>query len=143
MFCNPNPVQNFHWVIRSEPNPVDLSKYLIQSGLYKKKLWLSMLLQWSTQFGYPYLIRLSFFRNPVRYGSGSELRNSVGLRSGNRIRLNTGTWCEAEVAGVTFSVSESAPVPKFLNPGLDPVQQFFNLRIRLQFRLRLQSSIQP
>jgi len=26
----------------------------------------------------------------------------------------------AEVAGVTFSSSDSAPVPKFLNPGLDP-----------------------
>ena len=35
-FCNPNPVQNFHWVIRSDPNPVDVSKYLIQSGLYRK-----------------------------------------------------------------------------------------------------------
>ena len=34
--CNPNPVQNFHSVIRSDPNPVDLSKYLIQSGLHKK-----------------------------------------------------------------------------------------------------------
>jgi len=35
-FCNPNPVQNFHCVIRSDPNPVDLFKYLIQSGLYPK-----------------------------------------------------------------------------------------------------------
>jgi len=34
--CNPNPVQNFHSVIRSDPNPVDLSKYLIPSGLHKK-----------------------------------------------------------------------------------------------------------
>ena len=67
-FCNPNPVQNFHWVIRSNPNPVDLSNYLIQSGLYLKNLWLSIMLQWSTQFGYPYLLRLSFFEiqsNPV------------------------------------------------------------------------------
>jgi len=37
-FWNPNPVQNFFSVIRSDPNPVDLSKYLIQSGLYLKKL---------------------------------------------------------------------------------------------------------
>jgi len=60
-FCNPNPVQNIHGVIRSDPNPVDVSKDSIQSGLYPKKLWLSILLQWSMQFGYPYLIRLSFF----------------------------------------------------------------------------------
>jgi len=31
------------------------------------------------QFGYPYLIRLSFFRNPVRSGSGFELQNPVQL----------------------------------------------------------------
>ena len=36
-FWNPNPVQNFLLVIRSDPNPVDMSKYLIQSGLYPKK----------------------------------------------------------------------------------------------------------
>jgi len=35
-FCNPNPVQNFHRVIQSDPNLVDLSRYLIQSGLYPK-----------------------------------------------------------------------------------------------------------
>ena len=35
--CNPNPVQNFLGVIRSDPNPVGLSKYLIESGLYPKK----------------------------------------------------------------------------------------------------------
>jgi len=72
-FWNLNPVQNFLSVIRSDPNPVDLSKYLIQSGFYlKKKLWLSILLQWSMQFGYPYLIRLSFLKiqsNPVRFWS--------------------------------------------------------------------------
>jgi len=32
-FCNPNPVQNFHCAIRSDPNPVELPKYLIQIGL--------------------------------------------------------------------------------------------------------------
>ena len=36
-FFNPNPVQNFLSVIPSDPNPVDLLKYLIQSGLYPKK----------------------------------------------------------------------------------------------------------
>jgi len=36
-FCNPHPVQYFHCVIQFDPNPVDLSKYLIQSGLYPKK----------------------------------------------------------------------------------------------------------
>ena len=58
-FCN--PVQNFYWVIQSYPNSVDLSKYLIQDVLSPKKtLWLSIL-QWWMQFGYPYLIRLTFF----------------------------------------------------------------------------------
>ena len=36
-FWNPNPVQNFLSEIRSYPNSVDLSKYLIQSGLYPEK----------------------------------------------------------------------------------------------------------
>jgi len=36
-FCNPNPAQNFHGVIQADPNPVDVSKYSIQSGLYPKK----------------------------------------------------------------------------------------------------------
>ena len=37
-FCDPNPVQYCHYVIRSNPNPVVglLSKYLIQSCLYPK-----------------------------------------------------------------------------------------------------------
>ena len=35
-FCNPNSVQYFHCVIQSDLNPVMLSKYLIQSGLYQK-----------------------------------------------------------------------------------------------------------
>ena len=37
VFCNPNPVQKFRWEIRSDPNPLELSKYLIQSGLYPTK----------------------------------------------------------------------------------------------------------
>jgi len=36
--CNPNPVQNFHCVIQSDPNPLLLPKYLIQSGFIKKAL---------------------------------------------------------------------------------------------------------
>jgi len=36
-FCHPNAVQDFRWEIQSDPNPVDLSKYLIQSDLYPKK----------------------------------------------------------------------------------------------------------
>ena len=32
-FCNPYPVQNFDSAIRSDPNPVELSIYLIQNGL--------------------------------------------------------------------------------------------------------------
>jgi len=90
-FCDPNPAQYFQCVIQSDPNPVALSKYLIQSGLYPKKLWLSIRLQWSTQFGYPYPIRWRYFRNPVQPGSGSELQNPVGSRSGNWIMFNTAT----------------------------------------------------
>ena len=89
-FCVPNPVQYFQCVIQSDPNPVALSKYFIQSGLYPKKLWLSIRLQWSTQFGYPYSIQWRYFRNPVQSGYGSELQNPVGSRSGNRIMFNTG-----------------------------------------------------
>jgi len=60
-FGNPNPVQKFNWIIRSVPNPLDLSKYLIQSGIYPKKISdLSVLLQSPMQLGYPNLIRLSF-----------------------------------------------------------------------------------
>ena len=33
----PNPVQNIYWVIRSDINPVDLSRYSIQSGLYPEE----------------------------------------------------------------------------------------------------------
>ena len=41
-FSNPNPVHTFYWVIRTDPNPVVLSKYMIQSSLCpKKKLLLS------------------------------------------------------------------------------------------------------
>jgi len=35
-FCDPNPVQYFQCVIQSNPNPVALSKYFIQTGLYPK-----------------------------------------------------------------------------------------------------------
>jgi len=35
-FCNLNPVQYFHCVIQTDPNPAVLSKYLIQSGLYQR-----------------------------------------------------------------------------------------------------------
>jgi len=46
----------------------------------------------------------------------------------------------AEVAGVTFSDSDSAPVPKFLNPEPGPGPEIFEiLRIRLLFRLLLPS----
>ena len=84
-FCNPHPVQNFHWVIRSDLNPVNLSKYFVQAGLYPKKLW---------QFGYPYLIRLSFFEiqsDPVL---------NCKIRSGNRIMLNTGSGVRQPDFGV-------------------------------------------
>jgi len=32
----------------------------------------------------------------------------------------SGLWCASEVAGVTFSDSDAAPVPKYLNPVLGP-----------------------
>ena len=32
-YCGPNPVQYFHCVIQSDPNPVELSKHLTQSCL--------------------------------------------------------------------------------------------------------------
>ena len=41
-------------------------------------------------FGYPYLIRLSFFQNPVQSRSCSEVQNPVGSRSGDRIMFNIG-----------------------------------------------------
>jgi len=34
-------------------------------------------------------------------------------------------WFILEVAGITFSDSDSAPVPKFLNPVWNQVRQFF------------------
>jgi len=34
-------------------------------------------------------MRLIFFQNPVRSGSGSEVQNPVGSQSGNRIMFNT------------------------------------------------------
>jgi len=48
-FCNPNPVQFFQCVIQSDPHPVALSKYLIQSDLKR------------------------FFQIPVQHGTRSEL----------------------------------------------------------------------
>jgi len=41
-FCNPNPVQYFHCEIQSDPNPIVLSKNLIQFGFYPKKLGLNI-----------------------------------------------------------------------------------------------------
>jgi len=46
------------------------------------------------------------------------------------------------VARVTFSDYDSAPVPKFWNPGPGRSCNFSNLRLQLLFRLRLQLSIQ-
>ena len=73
-FCNPNPFQNFHWIIKSDPNPLDLSKYLIQWGLCPKKT----LIGHSTSVINAVWISISdlveFFQNPVRTGFGSECR---------------------------------------------------------------------
>jgi len=75
--CNPNPVQTFLSVIRSDPIPVDLSKYLIQSGLYLKK---------TSDLAFTAVIHavwistsdpIEFFQNPVQPGSGSEVQNPL------------------------------------------------------------------
>jgi len=43
-------------------------------------------------------------------------------------KLGSGkTLSEQEVAGVTFSDSDFTPVPKFLNPGPDPVPAIFQI----------------
>jgi len=53
-FCDPIPVQNFHCVIQSDPNPAVLSKYLIQCGLYPKKTLIKDLTAVISAFGYPF-----------------------------------------------------------------------------------------
>jgi len=88
-FCNPNPVQNFHWVFRSDPNPVDLSKHLIQSGLYPKNPLIKHFTAVINAVWISISDPIEFFRNPVRSGSASELQNPVGSRFGNRIMFNT------------------------------------------------------
>jgi len=51
-FCNPNPVKNFHCATRSDPNPVELPKYLIQIGLPDRlKLFQGHFFQWGTVSG--------------------------------------------------------------------------------------------
>ena len=88
-FRNPNPVQNFHWVIRSDPDPLDLSKYLMQSGLYPKK---TLIKPFTAVINAVWISKsdpVEIFRNLVRSGSGCELQNPVGSRSGNRIMFNT------------------------------------------------------
>jgi len=108
-FCNPNPVQNFHWVIRSDPNPVDLSKYLIQSSLYPKN---SLIKHYTAVMNAVWISTsdpVEFFRNPVQSGSGSELQNPVGSRSWNRIIFNTA------------AVAASGPTRWTSTYGLEPV----------------------
>jgi len=56
---------------------------------------------------------------PTRTNSKSNKEVSEPIRKFRKIS----TTKEAEVAGVTFSDSNSAPVPKFLNP--DPVRLLF------------------
>jgi len=77
-FCNPNPVQYFHCVIQSEPNPVVLSQFLIQFVLYPRKNHLIF-----EHFGLDAVMNLvwnwisisdpvEFFQNPACCRSGSE-----------------------------------------------------------------------
>ena len=49
-FCHPNPVQYFHCVIQFGPNPVVLSKFWSNPVYIRKKLWLSIWLQFSSSF---------------------------------------------------------------------------------------------
>jgi len=64
------------------------------------------------QFGYPNLIRLSFFEvqsDTVRFWIAES--GWIAIRKPDHVQH----WCSSllEVAGVTFSDSDSAPVPKF------------------------------
>jgi len=53
---------------------------------------------------------VEFFQNPVRSGSGSELENPVGLRSGNRIMINTGVFpCRMHVYPIFWRNSIAKP----------------------------------
>jgi len=141
-FWDPNPVKIFFSIIRSDPNPVGLSKYLIQCGLYPKKLWLSVLLQWSMHVVYPYLIRLSLFQNPVQTGSVSEVLNPVGSRSGDRIMFNTDPvhLCNRGCRSHFFRLRLRSWSKGFESGSGSGSSYSSNLRIWPLFRFRLQSS---
>ena len=97
-FWNPDPVQNFLSVIRSDPNPVDLSKYLMQSGLYPKRTLIKHFTAVINAVWISISDPVEFFQNPGQPGSGSEVQNLVGSRSGNRIIFNTATFLVQTVA---------------------------------------------
>ena len=88
-FCNPNPARNFHWVFRSDLHPVDLSEYLIQSDYVRKKILIKHFTALINAVWISISDPVEFFRNPLRSGSSSGLRNPVVSRSRSRIMVNT------------------------------------------------------
>ena len=73
------------------------------------------LLQWSSQFKYPFLIREIFFNH-----TDPDLNCRIQLDrhpgTGPCSTLIISTYQRSEVAEVTFSDSDYPPVPKFYNP---------------------------
>ena len=74
------PIQYFNCVIQSDPNPVVLYKYLIQSSWYPKEPVIKHLTAVINADWIFISDPVEFFRNPVQSGSGSELQNPVGSR---------------------------------------------------------------
>ena len=118
-FRNPNPVQNFLWVIRSDPNPVDLSKYLIQSGLYPKNPLIKHITAVISAVWISISDPVEFVKNPVQPASSSGVQNPVGSRSGSRIMFNTGAQ-EPECRGRLLPESQ-----RFSKIGVEPELIFF------------------
>ena len=55
---------------------------------------------------------------------GAVRASAVSAKESSHFHVHGSQRCIAEVAGVTFSDSGSAPVPKFLNPDPDPASLF-------------------
>jgi len=91
---------------------MDLSKYLIQSGLYPKKTPNKHFTAVINAVWITISDPVKFFKNPVQCRSGSELQNPVGSRSGNRIMFNTGTESEIFDSDFTPALAEYTPTPK-------------------------------
>jgi len=108
-FCNPTPVRNFHWVIRSDPNPVGHVEIFDPIRLLSEKLsdYWSDQCSLDIHIGSGWLFSKS---SPTR--PGSEFQNPVGLRSGNRIMFNTGVFLDKLWYVFDFLFREGAVVTK-------------------------------